>query len=171
MDIKKILAITIAVLALFACMNVASAGWFDFFGGGELANETYTFEGFTLDLPEGASMFNFSSDSDGVYMNTYYVSWGSEQDGNNESIDVTYAKGENMVTSAEEFVQNWVDMGAVSEGQYNGWSIINRNGVPNDNGGSYSGYMMAKYVDGSMYILMGDDLDFLKGVADSFKTV
>ena len=33
MNIKKILAITILVLAVFSCLSVVSAGWFDFLGG------------------------------------------------------------------------------------------------------------------------------------------
>ena len=33
MNIKKILAITIVVLAVFSCLSVASAGWFDFLTG------------------------------------------------------------------------------------------------------------------------------------------
>lgn len=33
MNIKKILAITIVVLAVFSCLSVVSAGWFDFLGG------------------------------------------------------------------------------------------------------------------------------------------
>ena len=33
MDIKKILTISIILLAVFSCLNVASAGWFDFLSG------------------------------------------------------------------------------------------------------------------------------------------
>ncbi|MDO5859119.1 hypothetical protein [Methanobrevibacter sp.] len=33
MNTKKILAITIIVLAVFSCLSVVSAGWFDFLGG------------------------------------------------------------------------------------------------------------------------------------------
>jgi hypothetical protein len=33
MNIKKILAIAIVVLAVFSCLSVVSAGWFDFLGG------------------------------------------------------------------------------------------------------------------------------------------
>lgn len=33
MNIKKILAIAIVVLAVFSCLSVASAGWFDFLTG------------------------------------------------------------------------------------------------------------------------------------------
>ena len=34
MNMKKILAIAILVLAVFSCLSVASAGMFDFLGGG-----------------------------------------------------------------------------------------------------------------------------------------
>ena len=84
MDMKKILAISIVLITLFGCMSVASAGWFDWFGGSnELANKTYTFDGFTLDLPENATMYNIStSPNEGDFSNEYHVSWGNSKDGN-----------------------------------------------------------------------------------------
>ena len=169
MDTKKILALTLIVLELFSCMSVASAGWFDWFGGSkELQNQTYTIEGMKVDLPENATMFNISSTSNGVYSNTYYISWGNASDGNNGSIDIGYATGSNLVRSADEFIQNWADLGAKSEGSYKDWVIINRDGVPYSSGsGSYSGYILGNYRNGSMYLLMGDNLTFLKSVIDT----
>ena len=151
-------------------MSAASAGWFDWFDDSKVENETYSFNNFTLDLPQNASMYNRSADIYGYYMITYYVSWGAVRDGNNGSIDVSYASGENMVSSLDEYVQNWIDNGAKSEGMYGEWAIINVNGVPYSSGGdSFTGYRLANFQNGSLYILGGDNLTFLKNVADTFK--
>ena len=173
MDIKKILALAILVLALFGCMSVASAGWFDWFGGStELANETYTLDGFSVDLPENATIYNESDMDDGTYSNCYFISWGNSKDGNNGSVEIMYMTGETVIESTDQFVQLAVYEGAISQGYYKDWAIINVNGVPVISGkGTYSGYILAKYQNGSMYFLMGDDLTQLENIADTFKVL
>ena len=80
MDIKKILALTIIALALFSCMSVASAGLFDFFGGGEVKNQTHTFDGFTLDIPETANVSSTNQSETGVERQFFTIRMQNESD-------------------------------------------------------------------------------------------
>ena len=173
MDIKKILAITIVVLALFGCMSAASAGWFDFFGGGP-ANETYNFTVFSIQLPENASISNYTTDYDGTYqVKTYSVSFGTEQDNNKGSITILLMNGSNLVTSIDEFVSNWEDIGGVSEGKYGDWSIINVDKVKiSDNSNStYDGYVLARHNGDNIVSIRGENLTMLKKIADTYKPI
>ena len=177
MDIKKILALTVIVLAVFSCMNVASAGLFDFLlGPSEAANQTYAFDGFTLDIPETANVTKNVTVGDGYNQTDYSINWTSGDNSKNvTNIGVSVAKGSVIVTTAEEFVYNWVADGAKSLGNYSGWSVIDVNGVPvklfQDYGlnFTYSGYMLAKHTGSELIVIEGDDLALLKNIADTYK--
>ena len=74
MDIKKIFALIVVLLALFCCISTVSAGFFDFFS--EESTQTYTFDGFTLDIPKSAEVTvnNLSeTDSDGFSDTYFYI--------------------------------------------------------------------------------------------------
>ena len=175
MNIKKILALTIVVLALFSCMSVASAGWFDFFGS---INDTYTFDGFTLDLPKNTLVTNFTDNGDGYVKIDFYVNMPSE-DGNTTDITVSTVVGGTVVTTVDEYVSNWIAEGATSEGEYNGWAIINIDNVPydlfdddemNDQLNlTYSGYILAKHTGSKLITIEGHDLEQLKSIVDTYK--
>ena len=93
MDTKKILALTMIVLALFCCIGAASAGLFDFFGGGEVKNQTYTFDGFTLDIPETANVTKTNQSESGVDRQTYRIKIANESDSSKIStVSVTVSK-------------------------------------------------------------------------------
>ena len=173
MDIKKILALAIVVLAVFSCMSVVSAGFFDFLGGG-VNNATYTFDGFTLELPENANFTNDTNTDDGFEEKTYEIEWTNES-GGDVSITVTTAKGDRLVDTAEEFVANWISDGAKSEGDYKHWQIINLNGVSVqvfedfDFNFTYSGYILTKHTGSELITIEDEDLALLKSVADTYK--
>ena len=174
MDIKKILALTIVVLALFSCMSVASAGWFDFDFFGP-SNATYTFDGFTLDLPDNVNITNYTDNGDGYIKKDFDIEMEDDSSEFGTSyITVSTVTGDSVVTTVDEYVTNWVNEGATSEGTYNGWSIININGVPMDFGTdydfnlTYSGYILAKHTGTKLIFIEGQDLDQLKAIVDTY---
>ena len=173
MDVKKILALTIVVLAVLSCMSVVSAGFFDFLGG-ETKNATFTFDGFTLDLPENANITNDTILDDGYEELSYDVEWVNGSD-DLISITVTSTNGSSVVSSVEEFVANAVDSGAKSEGNYNDWAVVNVDGVQIEGleeygvNFTYSGYILAKHSGSKLITIEGDDLVVLKSVASTFK--
>ena len=172
MDIKKILALTVLILALFSCMSVASAGWFDFWGP---SNETYNFTVFSLDLPEGASITNFTSTyDDGAYkVETYTASFGTEEDGNRGSVTILIMSGEELVDSIDDFITNWENMGGTFEGTYGDWSIINIDDVTisDSSDKTYDGYIIARHNGGNIVAIRGTNLTQLKNIVDTYKPI
>ena len=176
MDTKKILALTILVLALFSCMSVASAGWFDWFGP---SNSTYTFDGYTLDLPQDVNFTNDTYNNDGVMKKEYEAEWKDSDANKTRTVTISTASGPNLVKSLDEYVGNWVSQGAKSEGKYGDWAIININDVPMDIdidldidfNFTYSGYILAKYSGSQLILIQGTNLTLLENIADTYKEV
>ena len=166
MDIKKILALTIIALALFSCMGAASAGLFDFFGGG--GNQTYTFDGFTLDIPSGATVDQSTDSDNGVERKIFKVT------SDDKNFTVTISTG-NIVGSIDEYVANWEAKGGINEGNYSGWTLINLNKAPITTlqqyniSLNYTGYIMAKHTGTKLIMIRGEDATFLKNLVGTFK--
>ncbi|MBQ6512953.1 hypothetical protein [Methanobrevibacter sp.] len=178
MNMKKILALTILVIAVFSCMNVASAGLFDFLGGGGVANATYTFDGFTLDLPETAVITNNTTTEEGYQRIDYEIEWNdTENEDTLHYIDIYVSSGEQVVSSIDEYIDNWAAEGAKTDGTYNNWTIINIDGVPisafaeYEINITYSGYVFAKHTGSKLIVISGDDLAELKSIVDTYKEV
>lgn len=175
MNLKKILAISLLIIAVFSCINVASAGLFDFFGPQE-TNATYTFDGFTLDLPNNATFANNTTKEDGYQRDYSDIEW-KDADGNRTDITVSVSKGSQVVESTEEYVANWLMSGAKDEGKHGQWSIININGVPIEEFSeygfniTYSGYILGYHDGNKLITISGDNLQQLENIADTFKKV
>ena len=166
MDIKKILALTIIVLAVFSCMSVASAGLFDFLGGDDAKNTTLTFDGFTLSVPDNAKMVNNTTVQNGINFKEYGVEYNN---GNDTFLFVLLANGTGMINSADTYKNNWISLGAKDGGNYRGWSIIDMSTLESQQSKDSMKYAFVKKTNSSFVVLGGPDLAELKKVSDTFK--
>ena len=173
MDIKKILVITIVVLALFGCMSASSAGLFDWFKSAPV-NETYNFTTCSLQLPENASLTNYSRVYGGTYQETVYTaSFGTVEDNNKGSITVVIMNGSSLVRTIDDFISNWQRDGGVYEGKYGDWSIINvNNATKSDTSNStYNGYLVARHNGDHVVAIYCTNLTMLKNIVDTYKPI
>ena len=166
MDMKKILALTVIGLALFGCMSAASAGMFDFLGGEK--TQTYTFDGFTLDIPEDANV-HYKNESDRTAdINIYTI----DNKGGDDFL-VTSASGE-VASSMSKYTSMMENAGAVDEGTHGDWTIFNIKKADLNVGRSMnaeSDYMMVNLTHKKIITLQGDDLDALKKMSDTYKEI
>ncbi len=167
MDFKKILALTIIVLAVFSCLSVASAGLFDFLGGDQAKNKTVEFEGFSLSLPDNAVMINNTTKDNGVTFNQHVLQYNNGK--GDTYLLVLKANGSGMVNSADEYRNNWVSNGAKDGGNYSGWSIIQISNSTNHQFNDTLKYLFVKKTNSTFVVLGAPDLNELKKVSDTFK--
>ena len=170
---ESLIIIAIAVIVVIA----AVVGFFVFSGGQQdIVYEPYSFYGCTFDLPENTSMlleFNDTS-SGGVQIDTYGFNYKSNNRNiseYNESfyVELEIAHGGNIISSVADYVSNVAKDGAVKEGTYGDWTIINIENYSSTY--DYPGDYFLVSTDGSaFYNLCGDDLVILKEIADSFKS-
>ena len=173
MNIKKILALTIVVLALFGCMSAASAGLFDWFKS-EPANETYNFTVCSFQLPENASITNYTKTYGGTYQEKIYTaSFGSVEDNNKGTATIVIMNGSTLVTSINEFIKNWESDGGVSEGTYGDWCIINIDNVTLSDytNSTFNGYILAKHNGNNIVSIRGENLTMLKKIVDTYQPI
>lgn len=80
MNFKKIAIILLITLAVLSCLNVASAGFFDFLNGGNTSapvNKTVEFDKFTLSLPADTQVANATIEKTGLTVNSFNVTSNS----------------------------------------------------------------------------------------------
>lgn len=164
MNIKKLFALTIIVIAVFCCINVASAGLFDSLGGGnDSKSETYEFPDFTVEFGENAVVTNETYLENGSNRTVYNITWGPD-------CMFRIFVDSNLTLSLNEYVKLLTKNGAKYEGDYGEWKIINLNGYTDNNGTcTFDDYLLIKYDRSKLIMLESTDLAFLKGVADSYK--
>lgn len=165
MNMKKILAIAILVLAVISCMNVASAGFFDFLtGNSQPETEMYKFDGFSLELPKDSTAVENQTNVAGIHVKSSILTSKAA----NSTLYVASLTGDNLVSSADEYVNIWVAEGASDAGKYKDWSVADLSTVKDQNT-TYGKFMLVKH-DGSQIVLLeGDNLTSLKNIADTYK--
>ena len=185
MDIKKILGLTILILALFVCMSIASAGWFG------PSNETHEFDGFSFDFPEGTTIKSFS-DSAKDYDSPRYVegnsrsnfTWSDFNDNYDtetytvyldDIVTIVVLSGDDLVPSIDEYVDNWVEDGGLYKGEYGQWVIIDVQKVPQSYSAPKSlnlkGYVLARYDGDKIISIYSENLTLIKNIADTNKPI
>lgn len=112
--------------------------------------------------PNGTAVINDSyTTPSGIEVNSYIVSTGEA------TYTVEVSHGSEMVTSSQEYAHNMVDNHGASVGNsYGNWTVINFTSVENS---TYSDYILANYIDGTLFEIQGDDLDQMKSIIDTFK--
>lgn len=170
MKFNKIATLAIIVLAAFLCLNVASAGLFDFLGGGqpEIVNETYTLGGFSVELPKNTSIINFTTNEEGVNGTTYFI---QDYAHNNTTCSITVGEGSNLVTSIDDYVQNMLDKGAIKQENHGNWTVLNLNNYRFEDGSKDSGYVLAMHEGSRIIMMRGQDLGYLQNLSDTYKKV
>ena len=133
-------------------------------------NETYQFDGFTLDFPTNVSMYNYTTNDESDYNSvTTYVNWNDEND-SPHSVEVITMKGSSLVSSEDEYFSNVQRYGAEKVGTYGEWTIVDMRNLTGDNGESVDeGYVLVHHTGDRLVGLSGDDLELLKKVSDTFK--
>lgn len=169
MNIKKILALTFIVLAVFSCLSVASAGLFDFLGGNQAKNTTITFDTFTLSFPDNAKVTNNTHSSFGITFKEYAVEYNNGK--NDTFLLVEVAEGNGTKTSADEYKNYWLEKeGAKDGGKYGNWTIIDITTTASKDRAGVN-YLFVQNTNASFDILMGGDLNEMKKVSDTYKEV
>ena len=176
MNIKKILILTIIVLAVFSCLSVANAGVFDFLGGDAQQNATYKFDGFTLDFAKDAEFANTTTKLPTGEAKIYAAKY--EPNGKDSKVIVIEAlSGEGFSKSIDEFKNTWIADGAKDMGSYNNWTILDFQSMSKSTIDSYgidlntTSYGMAIHSGSKVIVIEGNDLEEMKKVADTFKEI
>ena len=157
---KKIFALGVIMLAVFACMNVASAGLFDFSGGSDDSSSSYNFDGVTLDIPDGANVVVVGEDSDTDKDKVYDVMLGG---GSSIRVCILYPS-DTSAPASEHYQERGVAVGGSFNGNYyKDWGIIEVSpSYP------FGDYQLVKWNGQQLIVLMGDDHDVMNKMADSY---
>lgn len=165
---RKITFVLVLALAAFFVMGSASAGLFDFLGGGgdAVENQTYDFNECTLDIPSDATVVNKTVNEQGVLLETFVITYA-----NGTPMLLETLSGGNIVPTIDDYKMNAAYLGAKYLEDHGKWAVFNTTNADlgDDSSQEYVDYVLA-YHDGThIYQIEGNDLDLLKSVADTFK--
>ena len=167
MNKKKIFAIAILALVVFCCLNVASAGWFDFLTGGSqtVNNKTVSFDNiFSLQLPEDAVITNNTTIDNGQLLEvTYNVSSNSS----NYTGRITTCNGTGLIHNATAYANNLVTIGGSVLPDHGNWTIINTTAAPRS--ALPYNYVLTMHDGSNLLTIEGDNLTLLEQIADTYK--
>ena len=124
-------------------------------------NKTFEFEACTLELPEDSAILNLSNNEDGFSAMMYMVVSNST----NDSFVMAVASGENLIPSADSYVDNMIAQGNNVEKveDYGKWVIVKNNDV------STNKYSAVNVEGGYGFIISHDNTTALKNIVDTFK--
>ena len=169
MNKKRIFAIAIVALVVFCCLNVASAGWFDFLGGGSqtVNNKTVSFDNiFSLQLPEDAVITKNTTINNtevGILEITHNVSSNSS----NYTGRITTCNGPGLVGTAGIYANNLVSNGGALLPAHGDWTVINTTAINNTDIAPYN-YILAIRDEANLLTIEGDNLTQLEQMADTY---
>ena len=126
-----------------------------------VTNKTYDFEYCTLELPNTTNVVNLSNNEDGFEAMLYIIA----DNATNSSFTMAVATGDNMISSADEYVGNMNSQGNDVEKveDYGKWVI-----VKNNDNSSYK-YMAVNIEGGHGFLISHDDMGTLKQIVDTYK--
>ncbi len=166
---SKIIIIVVAIIAIIviAAAALSMSGMF----APTVEMSEYEFEGCSMVIPNDTNVSYYPTESSGIEILTWNFDYYNETGENAESdyIEFEVVSGSSLV-SESTYIQRKVADGAVNMGKYGEWTILDISNMSYDSGEYvYAGdYFLVSSDSSHIYELNGDNLDFLKQMADSF---
>ena len=175
MKLRKESIILIAITLIVVVVGIGAH--FLYSGEQEIVYAPYSFHNATFDLPsdtvvhDNQDFSEFSSITNGSTIESYDFTYYSKSnnfslEGESFNVELGIVYGGNVGSSIDNYVSSIEDEGAIVNGTYGNWTILNIS----DFAHGYDGdYLLVTYNNGTFYNLCGDNLDILKEIVDSFK--
>lgn len=169
MDRKKIFAIAIVVFAVFCCLSVASAGLFDFLGGGSApADKTVTFDkAFSVQLPGDAVIKNNTTINETTFLE---ITHDITSNSTNSTYRVTTSNGTH-IRDAQTYAEKLGVVGGKILGNHSKWIEINTTSIPKEATPLPFDYCLTMSDNGTLITIEGNNLTQLEHIADTYKKV
>ena len=166
MNKKKIFAVAIVVLAVFCSLSVASAGLFDFLGGGSqtVSNKTVSFDSFTLQLPEDTTFNNRTALDDGQIK---VMIFEAQSKAANMNIRVSTTTGQGLIHSAQRYADNMVADGGVILENHSGWIVLDLSHASQTE--TPMKYLLTLHDGSCLITIEGNNVTELEHIADTYQ--